>query len=168
METQTITYVAPGDLHAQGVAPGVKSRVISARDGVQTYAVALSRDDEVMTALNEFATRHGVTCGHFTAIGALRELRLAWYDLARKQYKVIDVPGQAEALSVIGDVGVANDSVVVHCHIVVGLADGTTRGGHLVHALTSPTLEVTFTAEPTVPRKSFDEYSGLTLMDLSD
>jgi predicted DNA-binding protein with PD1-like motif len=136
--------------------------------GLQTYAIALQRDDEVATALLEFATTHHVTSGHFTAIGALRDVRIAWYDLPNKEYKIMDVPGQVEALSLVGDVGIANGAPVVHAHLVVGLEDGTTRGGHLVHALASPTLEVTFTAEPTVLRKSYDDYSGLTLMRLRE
>lgn len=132
--------------------------------GLQTYAIALQRDDEVATALLEFATTHRVTSGHFTGIGALREVRIAWYDLSNKEYRIMDVPGQVEALSLVGDVGVAGASPVVQCQLVVGLEDGTTRGGHLVHALASPTLEVTFTAEPTMLRKSFDNYSRLTLI----
>jgi uncharacterized protein len=66
--------------------------------------------------------------------------------LTNKEYKIMDVPGQVEALS------------------LVGLEDGATRGGHLVHALASPSLEVNFTAEPTMLRKSLDNYSGLTLI----
>jgi len=165
METTT-TSVVPGELHASGTAPGTRSQLLSNIGGLQTYAIALHRDDEVATALLDFARSHNVTSGHFTAVGALREVRIAWYDLPNKEYKIIDVPGQVEALSLVGDVGIANGSPVVHCHLVVGLHDGTTRGGHLVHALASPTLEVTFSVEPTVLRRSFDEYSGLTLMDL--
>jgi protease PrsW len=164
VDEPTTSYVASHELHPTDTSPGARAQLMSNIGGLQTNAIALPRDAEVATALLEFATAHHVTSGHFTGIGALREVRIAWYDLPNKEYKIMDVPGQVEVLSLVGEVGVAGSSPVVHCQLVVGLEDGTTRGGHLVHALASPTLEVTFTAEPTMLRKSFDDYSGFTLM----
>jgi RsiW-degrading membrane proteinase PrsW (M82 family)/predicted DNA-binding protein with PD1-like motif len=162
----TPTSVVPSEFHASGTAPRARSQLLSNIGGLQTYAIALQRDDEVATTLLDFARSHHVTSGHFTAVGALREVRIAWYDLLNKEYTIVEVLGQVEALSLVGDVGIANGLPVVQAHVVVGLQDGTTRGGHLVHALASPTLEVTFSVEPTVLRRSLDEYSGLILMDL--
>ena len=54
---------------------------------------------------------------------------------------------------------------LVHVHKVVGLEDGQTRDGHLLHALTSPTLEVFVTEEPATLSKKPDGYPGLTLFD---
>jgi protease PrsW len=162
------TDVAPGELNAHGTAPGPRSQLMSNIGGLRTFAITLQRNDEVATALLEFATTHHVTSGHFTATGGLRDVRIAWYDVANRDCKIVDVPGQVEAISLVGDVGIANGSPVVHAHLVAGLEDGTTRGGHLLHALTSPTLGVTFSVEPTVLRRSSDEYSGLAQMDLAE
>jgi predicted DNA-binding protein with PD1-like motif len=160
-----VVYLAPDQIQPEGQAPGAEAQLLSDMDGRRTYALVLAAGDEVATALLDFAKQHAVAAGHFTAIGALRDVRLAWYDPERKAYKVMWVRRQVEALSLIGDIGLANGQATVHCHITVGLDDATVRGGHLVAATVSPTLEVIVTVEPAVLRKRFDTCSGLTLFD---
>jgi predicted DNA-binding protein with PD1-like motif len=54
----------------------------------------------------------------------------------------------------------------VHAHLVFGRSDGHTIGGHLIHAITSPTLEVFVTTFPERLGKKPDPQSGLQLFDL--
>jgi predicted DNA-binding protein with PD1-like motif len=71
-------------------------------------------------------------------------------------------------LSLLGDIAVGDDGKPsLHIHCVVGLRDGTTRGGHLLQASVRPTLEVTLieTAAHLRRRKRL-EY-GIALIDLS-
>lgn len=163
--TDEVVYLEPAQIVPNGQAPGAQAQLLSDAGGRQTYALVLAAGDEVATALMDFVKSHKISAAHFTAIGALREVKVAWYDLSRKAYKVISIPGQVEALSLIGDVGMAAGKPAVHCHITVGLEDATTRGGHLVQALVSPTLEIIITVEPAVLKKMFDSCSGLTLFD---
>jgi hypothetical protein len=157
-------YRRPADLNPSGAAPGARAQLLSKTNGRSTYALVLARDDEVATALMDFASSHDIAAAHFTAIGALCGVKLAWYDLERKAYKIISADGQVEALSLLGDVGLANGKPAVHCHTIVGLEDGTVRGGHLVEATASPTPEIMITVEPGVLKKQFDACSGLTLL----
>lgn len=158
-------YLKPSEIAPVGAAPGARAQLLSDEGGRRTYALVLSRGDEVATALMDFARDHQVAAAHFTAIGALRDVQVAWYDLERQAYKIIPVPGQVEALSMIGDVGLAGGKPMVHCHMSVGLDDGSVRGGHLVSAVVSPTLEIMIVVEPATLTKRFDSCSGLTLFD---
>lgn len=166
MNNEPAVYLQPGEIIAHGKAPGASAQLLSDTDGRKTYALVLAAGDEVATALMDFVKAHNIQAAHFTAIGALRKVKIAWYDFARKAYKITSVPGQVEALSLVGDVGIANGKPAVHCHVIVGLEDGDTRGGHLVEATVSPTLEIMITVEPTVLNKMFDACSGLTLFAL--
>ncbi len=49
----------------------------------------------------------------------------------------------------------------------VGNSDGTTRGGHVLAAYVSPTLEVMVTVDPVTMQKRFDPDTDLTLIDPS-
>jgi predicted DNA-binding protein with PD1-like motif len=69
-------------------------------------------------------------------------------------------------LSLIGDVAVGPDGPVVHAHVVLGLSDGTTRGGHLIEGRVFPTLEVVVTETPARLRKVLRPDIGLALIDL--
>jgi hypothetical protein len=91
------SYLTPAQAIPHGTAPGARAQLLSDIDGRRTYALILARDDELFTALTDFVQRHDIKAAHFTAIGALRDLQLGWYDLDRKAYKVIPVPGQVEA-----------------------------------------------------------------------
>ena len=115
--------------------------------------------------MNEFAEKFQVTSAHFTAIGALRGATLAWFSPDRKKYKKIPVEGQVEVASMIGDIALFNGKPAVHTHMVVGLADGTTRAGHVLEAYVWPTLEVMVTVEPNAMRKTLDSETGLALID---
>jgi uncharacterized protein len=53
---------------------------------------------------------------------------------------------------------------VVHTQ-VVGNSDGTTRGGRVLDAYVSPTLEVMVTVDPVTMQKRFDPATELTLID---
>jgi predicted DNA-binding protein with PD1-like motif len=71
-------------------------------------------------------------------------------------------------LSLLGDVTQGPDEKpAVHAHAVLGLADGSTRGGHLLHAVVRPTLEVVITESPEHLIKTFRPEFGIALIDLS-
>ena len=54
----------------------------------------------------------------------------------------------------------------VHVHAVLGLPDGSTRGGHLIEARVWPTLEVVLTESSRHLRRTFRPELGLALIDL--
>jgi predicted DNA-binding protein with PD1-like motif len=76
------------------------------------------------------------------------------------------VEQQSEVLSLIGDVALADGKPQVHAHVVLGLSDGTTRGGHLLSAEIWPTLEVVVRETPAALRKVSHPEIGLALIDL--
>lgn len=163
--SSSFEYLDPPKVVPHGAAPRAKEHLLSSSETQESYSLILYQGDEVFTALTEFARRHRVGAAHFTAIGTVHDVKVGWLDLTRKQYKVIPVPGQVEVLSLIGDVGVTESGPVVHAHLVCGLPTGEARGGHLVHAVTSPTVEIFITVSKTPLGKSPDPDSGMTLFE---
>ena len=70
-------------------------------------------------------------------------------------------------LSLIGDIALEGSEPRLHAHVVLGLEDGTTKGGHLLKATVWPTLEVTLSETPGCLRKKHDDETGLALIDLA-
>lgn len=96
----------------------------------RTFAVVLAESDSVLDELLAFAGGNDVTAAGFTAIGAFSAATLGFFDLVEQRYVEIPVREQAEVLSLLGDIGVDGDgNPAVHAHAVLGLRDGTTRGG---------------------------------------
>jgi uncharacterized protein len=134
--------------------------------GEKTFALVFDPGDEVVGGLTRFAERQRLSASHLTAIGAFSEVELGYFDRERKAYTRIPVREQVEVLSLIGDVALKDGTPTLHAHVVVGRADGTTLGGHLLGARVWPTLEVILVESPAYLRKRHDPATGLALIDL--
>src|SRR5262245_7440851 len=118
----------------------MKSKLL--QESPKTYALVFDKGDEVMAGLSDFAKRERLSGSHFTAIGALSGVTLGYFDRARKDYKKIPIEEQVEVLALVGDIALDQGEPKVHAHIVIGKADGSAYGGHLIDARVWPTLEV--------------------------
>jgi predicted DNA-binding protein with PD1-like motif len=76
-------------------------------------------------------------------------------------------PLQVEVLSLLGDVAVGDQGPALHLHAVLGKADGSVVGGHLIEAYVRPTLEVILIQPPSYLRKRKDPETGLALIDIA-
>jgi predicted DNA-binding protein with PD1-like motif len=163
----TSEYVTPSEAVPRGKAPRMRVQMLGRGGETREYAVIFGKGDEAFSGMLDFAEKYHITSARFTGIGALNRTTLAWFDPQRKMYKTIPVEGQVEVASMIGDVALYQGKPVVHAHMVVGTADGTTCGGHLLDAYVFPTLEVMVTVDPIAMQKRFDPETDLTLIDPS-
>jgi predicted DNA-binding protein with PD1-like motif len=143
----------------------MKSKLLH-RNRESTFAIIFDTGDEAIRGLTAFAAERGVTAAHFTGIGAFRSVVLGYFDWQRKDYTKIPIDEQVEVVSFVGDVALANGKPMVHAHVVVGMADGTARGGHLLEGYVRPTLEIVLIESPAHLRRTHHDESGLALIDL--
>lgn len=129
-----------------------------------TYAVALETGDEAMQLLGEFVRTEEVDAASITGIGAFSRAVLGYFDWQSKTYRRIPVDEQVEVVSLIGDVAVADGTPTLHIHAVLGRADGSVVGGHLLEGHVRPTLEVILIQQPSYLRKRKDPETGLALL----
>ncbi len=112
----------------------------------RVFVLILDQGEEAFAAITEFANRERIDGASVTAVGAFSEAKVGWFDLATRKYKPIVVKEQCEVLSLIGDVAQGDDGKAsLHLHAVLGLQDGSLRGGHFLSGSVQPTLEVTIT-----------------------
>ena len=145
----------------------MKSTLLAERDGLRTYAVVLSDGDEAAKALASFAAEQHLGGSQFTAIGAFSRAVVAYFDWQTKQYQHIRIDEQVEVLSLVGDVTLEDGKPKIHAHVVVGKADASAHGGHLIEGHVRPTLEIVITELPRHLHRRFDAASGLALIDPS-
>lgn len=144
----------------------MKAKLIHQADGQRTFAVVLQTGDEAVSCLRSFAERESLNAAQLTAIGALSEAILGYFDWGQREYQRIPVREQAEIASFIGDIVLAEDGKPsLHAHVVLGRRDGTALAGHLFEAHVRPTLEIIVTESPQHLRKRRDPESGLALID---
>ena len=145
----------------------MKSTKIASDAGAETRVVILESGEVAFEALTKIANEAGITAASLTAIGAFENATVGWFDFQKKTYKKIEVAQQCEVVSAIGDVAVGDDGKAsLHVHVVLGLSDGTTRGGHLLEGKVRPTLEVVMTDTPAKLRRKKRADIGIALIDL--
>jgi predicted DNA-binding protein with PD1-like motif len=145
----------------------MRSKLLSESDGVRTFAVVLDPGDQAFRSISNFAAQQNVTAAAVTAIGAFESATVGWFDFLSKSYRKIPVMEQCEVLSAIGDIAAGDDGKPsLHMHAVLGLSDGSTRGGHLLEGVVHPTLEVMVTETPAHLRRKKRPELGIALLDV--
>jgi uncharacterized protein len=147
---------------------GVRSKLLHRQDGQRTFAFAFDKGDEAGEGLTNFAEDGGVGAASLTAVGALGNATLGYFDRDRKVYRKIPVEEQVEVLPLLGDLALEDGGPQLHAHAVVGRYDATTRDGDLLEGHVWPMLEVVLVESPDHLKKRTDEETGLALIDVGD
>lgn len=143
----------------------MKSKIVEDAD-VVTYVVVCDPGDEAMASLKQFARSERLEASQITGVGGFERAILGWFDRAAKQFRHIPVDEPSEVLSLIGDVAEDQGGPGLNVHVVLGLSDGTTRGGHLIEGQVFPTLELVVTENPAELRRVMHPDLGVALIDL--
>jgi hypothetical protein len=146
----------------------MKSKLVAESAGERTFVLILDPGEEAFATISRFAEEEGLSAASLTALGAFEKATVGWFDLKQKTYRKIPIEQQCEALSAVGDIAAGDDGKPsLHVHVVLGLSDGSTRGGHLIDARVRPTLEVTLIETPAHLRRTQRPELGLALIDLA-
>jgi predicted DNA-binding protein with PD1-like motif len=143
----------------------MQAKLVSKPGETRIWFAVLAPGEEAIATLSGFAEREHIKAASFVALGAFEGAVLAYFDWEKKKYIPIPVDHQVEVITLVGDmIEDEKGKTSLHAHAVLGLPDGTTRGGHLQAAAVRPTLEVTVTETPAhLVRRKHDDL-GLSLI----
>ena len=137
------------------------------KNGSRTFIIVLDTGEEAFKVISSFANQNNILAASLTAIGAFERATVGWFDFDSKEYVKIPVGNQVEVLSLLGDIAEGDDGKSsLHTHAVLGLRDGTVRGGHLIEGYVRPTLEVTLVESDAHLRRKKRSELGIALIDL--
>jgi len=152
---------------AEPVAQGSdlpKAALLSDGDS-KTYLLVFHTGQEVMKGLLAFARKHKLVGGQVTGIGAVSDAIIGYFDPKTKTYLRNHEEGQAEVLSMTGNLALYDNEPFFHVHVALGRRDGSARGGHLFEARARPTLELVLSTYRAPVERTIDPESGLPLID---
>lgn len=143
----------------------METKMIHEQAGQRTFVLVLATGEEVMGTLTNFAKKERIGAAQVSAIGALSDVELRYFDWDAKDYHKNVINEQVEVASMLGDVAVSpEEQPSLHLHVVLGRRDGSALAGHLGSAHVRPTLEVILQESPAHLRKVFDPESRLALI----
>jgi predicted DNA-binding protein with PD1-like motif len=131
----------------------------------KTFLLVFHSGQKVMNGLAAFAKNHNLVAGHLTGIGAVSDAIIGYFDPQSKSYLRNYEKGQAEVLSVTGNLALHDNEPFFHIHIALGMRDGSARGGHLFEMTARPTVELVLNSYPKTVQRKIDPQSGLPLLD---
>ncbi|MBU0508425.1 DNA-binding protein [bacterium] len=117
-------------------------------------------------AFVELARERGWTSGSVSGIGGVRNVLLAYYDLAARKYLEFPVDGVVELVSLTGNLALVNGEPFWHLHAAVADREGNVKAGHLVHLEVAVTLECWIEPGAALVERTPDQHTGLNLLNL--
>ncbi len=93
--------------------------------------IKLEPNDGILESLTEAVVKNSIKTGFFTAIGAVQNPKIGYYK-SKEGYQTIELVGNFEVLSCVGNVTLKETIPMIHAHIVVGDLEGHAFGGHLI------------------------------------
>ena len=118
---------------------------------------------EIIGQIADLARERKIKAAAISAIGALSQADLGFYDQAGREYRVRRVEVPVEIASCTGNISLLDGTPFVHAHAVLADSSGTVLAGHLVRGtIFAAELFVQELAEADLHR-SWDKQTGLKL-----
>ncbi len=128
--------------------------------------LVLDRGDELIAALEAYAREHSLAGAWLqSGLGGSGSVTLSFYDLATKTYidKTFDEP--LEILSLQGDLAWVDNQPFWHVHGVFGTSEYQSIGGHVKKLTIALTGELLIIPLEQAMTRTFDETTGLKLLE---
>ncbi|WP_297069639.1 PPC domain-containing DNA-binding protein [Thermococcus sp.] len=122
---------------------------------------------ELLGFINDFAKKNNIIIGAVSAIGSLRDPKIGYFDEAAGEYKVIELSGLYELVSLSGNISLKDGEPFAHIHVALGGPDGRLYGGHLVEGEVF-VVEVFIQELLGEPLERKPQENGLTLWDAEE
>jgi uncharacterized protein len=132
-----------------------------------TFLERLPHDGDLLLSIRNVFASNNIRMGTFMAIGAVKNVKMAFYKQSEKVFENLSIDEPAEILSCFGNISEADGEILAHAHITLGLKDGTTRGGHLLegtHIFAGELFGAILEGEQL--KRGYDEVTGLKLWSL--
>ncbi len=123
--------------------------------------VNLKRGDDLRSSLEGLAAELNLGAARITALGALEDPQLGWWDLQQRVYHKQVLPGIWELLSLMGNLSLLDGRPFVHMHATLSGHDYAVKGGHLFEARVGVMVEAFVDPYPTALPRRFCEDVGL-------
>jgi predicted DNA-binding protein with PD1-like motif len=124
--------------------------------------------DHAADAVTDVLRREKVGYASLNGIGAVRWVRLAYWNATTREYVPHEIEEQLEIVSLIGNVTLRDGEPFLHWHIALGRHDLSLLGGHLLDAIVHPNMEIWLRVESSAVARRVEADSGLALMDLPE
>lgn len=95
------------------------------------YLARLETGADWREEIEELAREEDVRAGWFTAMGAVQDAEVWFYDQTDKEYQSVSFDEPLEVAACVGNVSLLDDELFAHTHAVLSRRSGQALAGHL-------------------------------------
>ena len=128
------------------------------------YVLKAGVGEDAMAELKVFCKENTIHAASFFAIGAAKELSIAWYDIHKKEYVKKEIQQELEIISLLGNVAVMDGEVIVHAHGSFSDENMQLLAGHVTKLIVGAACEIVLEKFEGTIEKKYDDETGLNLM----
>ena len=134
-----------------------------------TYLVRIKRGEEVMEKLSELCRKENILLASIEGIGAASKVVMGCFDFDTRHYAktTYEGCGTLELSSLVGSVTELNGEPYLHVHVTFAGEDGIAHAGHLNETVIAVTAEIVVRCLDGHAKRSFDEETGINLINLA-
>jgi len=131
---------------------------------IDRFIGALQKGDDLLQSLTQICNEKKIQVGTLTAIGAVENAVIGYYDQASQQYNTLTISTPMEIAALSGNISLKAGQPFIHAHIVLAGKDGRCMGGHLLAGTTvfACEFEIQLCSGATLNRLH-DDTTGLAL-----
>ncbi|GBD34485.1 hypothetical protein HRbin35_00209 [bacterium HR35] len=129
------------------------------------FLLRIEPEEELFTALLNFAKKYKINSGFFYGIGASKKCLIGRYNEKKKDYDWFEIKKQMEIGSLIGNLTLKENHHYLHIHATLGDKSLKAISGHLKELIVFPTCEIMFFAFKNKVKREFDEITNLFLIN---
>jgi predicted DNA-binding protein with PD1-like motif len=134
---------------------------------LQQERVAILRFDkgeEVIEEIRVYCKNNNIKTGLISAIGAIEEVELGYYDIDQQKYHLKELKEGLEIASLLGNVSILDNELIVHAHGVFSDKNMEVRAGHIMRMVVAATCEVELRILDGLITREYSKEIGLNLM----
>ena len=126
----------------------------------------LDYESDIIEEIEGFASGMDISAAFVQVIGALKKVKIGYYDQDERVYKELNFDRHLEIIQCAGNITLKDNKPKAHLHITLGDEEGNTFSGHLMEG------SVVFAGEAYIDElrgealhRGYDETTGLPLWE---
>jgi predicted DNA-binding protein with PD1-like motif len=132
----------------------------------RNFLMRVEYDSDLIKFITEFAKKNDIMAATISAVGALKNAKLGFYDQEKHQYLETLLLAPQEIASCLGNISIKGGEPFVHAHVVLAGKNGEAKAGHLLGGTVfAAEIHLTELLGEKLVRKN-DAVTGLFLWDV--
>lgn len=126
----------------------------------------INKGNKIVDSIIKFCQENEIASAWITGIGAVSDVKLAFYDLNKKTFIKKEFKQELEIASLIGNIGLLKKKHVAHLHVILSDKNMAAFGGHLDEATVAATCEIKLEIFDHPIIRKYDPEIGLNLIQI--